>query len=56
METSSNYLKSNKKINMATFWFWPNVDAGSDGTSSAIRNFREQNELKNVHFFKNMEG
>lgn len=49
-------LKAIQKINMATFWFWPNVDVGSDGTSSAIRNFREQNELENVHFFKNMEG
>lgn len=49
-------LKAIKKINMTTFWFWPNVDTGSDGTSSAIRSFREENELKNIHFFKNMEG
>jgi UDP-hydrolysing UDP-N-acetyl-D-glucosamine 2-epimerase len=35
-------------------WFWPNVDAGSDGTSSAIRTFREQHANMNAHFYKNM--
>lgn len=43
------------KLNIPTFWFWPNVDAGSDGTSSGIRKYREANEIKNVHFFKNFE-
>jgi UDP-hydrolysing UDP-N-acetyl-D-glucosamine 2-epimerase len=35
-------------------WFWPNVDAGSDGTSNAIRMFRETQRPANMHFFKNM--
>ncbi|MEQ1903166.1 MAG: UDP-N-acetylglucosamine 2-epimerase [Pirellulaceae bacterium] len=35
-------------------WFWPNVDAGSDGTSSGIRSFREHHETSQFHFFKNM--
>jgi UDP-hydrolysing UDP-N-acetyl-D-glucosamine 2-epimerase len=35
-------------------WFWPNVDAGSDGTSSAIRSFRENHPDMNAHFYKNM--
>ena len=42
-------------INMPALWFWPNVDAGSDGTSNGIRSFREKYEPKNIHFFKNME-
>jgi UDP-hydrolysing UDP-N-acetyl-D-glucosamine 2-epimerase len=42
-------------LQLPTFWFWPNVDAGSDGTSNGIRAFRERNELENIHFFKNME-
>lgn len=44
-------------LGIPTLWFWPNVDAGSDGTSKGIRAFREYHtELsKNVHFFKNME-
>lgn len=33
--------------------FWPNVDAGSDLTSKAIREFREQCNPVNVHFFRN---
>ncbi len=49
-------LQAIKEINMPTLWFWPNVDAGADGTSSGIRAFRENHTLKNVHFFKNMEG
>ncbi|MGE0451331.1 MAG: UDP-N-acetylglucosamine 2-epimerase [Vicinamibacterales bacterium] len=36
-------------------WFWPNPDAGSDGTSNGIRAFREIERPQNIHFFKNME-
>lgn len=42
-------------LNIPTFWFWPNVDAGADGTSSGIRSYRETMKPKNIHFFKNME-
>jgi UDP-hydrolysing UDP-N-acetyl-D-glucosamine 2-epimerase len=49
-------LRVIQKINLPTLWFWPNVDAGADGTSTGIRAFREQHLLPNVHFFKNMEG
>ncbi|MBZ9728621.1 UDP-N-acetylglucosamine 2-epimerase [Salegentibacter sp. JZCK2] len=48
-------LKAIKKLDIPTFWFWPNVDAGSDGTSNAIRTFRELEKPENIHFFKNME-
>lgn len=43
------------EIGLPTLWFWPNVDAGSDGTSNAIRSFRELHAPKNIHFFKNMQ-
>ena len=49
-------LRAIQKINKPTLWFWPNVDAGADGTSTGIRSFREQYAMENVHFFKNMEG
>ena len=49
-------LRAIQRINKPTLWFWPNVDAGADGTSSGIRSFRETFKLENVHFFKNMEG
>lgn len=35
------------------FWFWPNIDAGSDGTSKAIRLFREQYNAQ-IRFLRNM--
>lgn len=48
-------LKAVARLSMPVFWFWPNVDAGADGTSSGIRSFRESHKLDHVHFFKNME-
>jgi len=35
-------------------WFWPNVDAGSDGTSKGIRVFREREPSQHLHLFRNM--
>ncbi|MEM9528160.1 MAG: UDP-N-acetylglucosamine 2-epimerase, partial [Bacteroidota bacterium] len=49
-------LRAVKAFEKPTLWFWPNVDAGSDGTSNGIRAFRENNDLPQIHFFKNMEG
>ncbi len=48
-------LEAVRDLDLPTFWFWPNVDAGSDGTSKAIRAFRERSHVSRVHFFKNME-
>ncbi len=42
------------ELGMPTFWFWPNVDAGADGTSKGIRSFREKHRPQHIHFFKNM--
>lgn len=47
-------LEAVHEINMPTLWFWPNVDAGSDGTSNGIRSFREKYNPENIHFFKSM--
>jgi UDP-hydrolysing UDP-N-acetyl-D-glucosamine 2-epimerase len=47
-------LRAVRDTEMPTLWFWPNVDAGSDGTSNGIRSFREQERPTNIHFFKNM--
>jgi UDP-N-acetylglucosamine 2-epimerase len=47
-------LQAIKRLDLPTLWFWPNVDAGADGTSSGIRTFREQCRPSNMHFFKNM--
>jgi len=43
-------------LNTPTLWFWPNVDAGSDGTSRGIRAFRDKYDPEKIRFFKNFEG
>jgi UDP-hydrolysing UDP-N-acetyl-D-glucosamine 2-epimerase len=43
-----------KDVGLPVLWFWPNVDAGSDGTSKGIRMFREREKPENFHFFRNM--
>lgn len=48
-------LHAVRDVGVPTLWFWPNVDAGSDATSSGVRSFRENYAPKNIHFFKNME-
>lgn len=42
-------------VGLPCLWFWPNADAGSDGTSKGLRAFREKHAPLNIHFFKNME-
>ncbi len=47
-------LEAIHELGIPTFWFWPNVDAGADGTSNGIRSYREIHQPENIHFFKNM--
>lgn len=42
-----------RELGLPALWFWPNPDAGSDGTSKAIRWFREHEAPSNIHFFRN---
>lgn len=48
-------LNAVHQIGISCLWFWPNADAGSDGTSKGIRAFREIHKESKIHFFKNME-
>ena len=50
----SETLYAVRDSGIPAFWFWPNVDAGSDGTSKGIRVFRENEDVPNIRFFKNM--
>lgn len=43
-----------RDLGLPVLWFWPNVDAGADGTSEGIRAFRETERPDNIRFFKNM--
>ena len=47
-------LQAIHECQIPTLWFWPNVDAGSDGTSKGIRAFRENNQTNHIHFVKNL--
>jgi UDP-hydrolysing UDP-N-acetyl-D-glucosamine 2-epimerase len=47
-------LSAVAELGLSVMWFWPNVDAGSDGTSAGIRHFREQRKADRFHFFKNV--
>jgi UDP-hydrolysing UDP-N-acetyl-D-glucosamine 2-epimerase len=41
-------------IDLPVLLFWPNVDAGSEGTAKSIRVFREQQQARKMHMFRNM--
>ena len=47
-------LEAIYNLKIPTFWFWPNVDAGSDKLSKGIRMFRENKEIPFIYFYKNM--
>lgn len=61
---TTNYAKNEKnineclialsKINIPIIFLWPNIDAGSDLISKAIRQFREKNTNKNIFFVKSI--
>lgn len=47
-------LETVEQLDRQIYWFWPNVDAGTDGVSKEIRINRESGKAKNIYFFKNM--
>ncbi len=47
-------LEAVRELDVPAFWFWPNADAGSDGTAKGIRVFRETEHAPQIRFFKNM--
>lgn len=42
------------KIGCQVYWFWPNVDAGSDAVTKEIRIHRELNPADNIYYFTGM--
>lgn len=46
-------LEAVKRTGMQTVWFWPNVDAGSDAVSKALRQFIAKNGSAPFHFYRN---
>ncbi len=37
-------------------WLWPNVDSGSDALSKRIREFREEHDEADMHFYRNFSS
>lgn len=42
------------ELDIPAFWFWPNMDAGTDQVSKAIREFRNRRQPENVRFYINL--
>jgi UDP-hydrolysing UDP-N-acetyl-D-glucosamine 2-epimerase len=53
-EHMAHTLKAVHELDLPTFLFWPTVAAGSEGTSRAIRVFREFHPDAHIRYFKNM--
>jgi UDP-hydrolysing UDP-N-acetyl-D-glucosamine 2-epimerase len=61
---TTEYRQNNENINqtieaidsqdIGVIWLWPNMDAGSDGISKGIREYRELKSPDHVHFFKSL--
>jgi UDP-N-acetylglucosamine 2-epimerase len=49
-------LEAVAELKIPALWFWPNVDAGSDGTSKAIRSFREDRPGELIHYFRHVDS
>jgi len=54
-EKTESLIDAIHELRIPTFWFWPNMDAGTDQVSGAIRTYREQRSPDHVRFFINME-
>ena len=52
-KNTTEVLKAVYELKHPTVWFWPNIDAGTDDVSNAIRTFREHTNIDNfTHFIK----
>lgn len=49
-------LRAVRELGLPAYWFWPNIDAGSDTISNVLRTYREEAPGEPIHFFKNFEG
>lgn len=47
-------LKAVNDAHVQAIWFWPNIDAGTDDVSKAIRVFRENNKKYKIRFIRHL--
>ena len=53
-EQAEQLIEALHDLAMPTVWLWPNIDAGSDNISKAIRVYREKNSAQWLHLVKNL--
>lgn len=54
-EQANELLNALSELAFPTLWVWPNIDAGGDHISKAIRVYREHNEAHWLHLVKNLD-
>jgi UDP-hydrolysing UDP-N-acetyl-D-glucosamine 2-epimerase len=60
-EYDSNYdkiqelIKAYEQLDVQAFWFWPNMDAGTDQISKAMREYRERQDPDGIRFFISLD-
>ena len=54
-EQAEQLIEALHDLAMPTVWLWPNIDAGSDNISKAIRVYREKNSPQWLHLVKNLD-
>jgi UDP-hydrolysing UDP-N-acetyl-D-glucosamine 2-epimerase len=47
-------IEAIEAVKYQAFWFWPNMDAGTDRVAKAIREYRERYNPDHVHFYINL--
>ncbi len=51
-EQTEETIKAIHELKMPTIWIWPNVDAGTDELSKAVRVYRENTEQNHIQFVR----
>ncbi|MHB9139991.1 MAG: UDP-N-acetylglucosamine 2-epimerase, partial [Victivallaceae bacterium] len=51
----SQLIEALHELQHPTIWIWPNIDAGADDISKALRVYREHNANKWLHLIKNLD-
>lgn len=53
-EKTWEVIEAVDNLSLPVFWFWPNMDAGTDQVSKAIREYRNRRQPDNVKFYINL--
>src|SRR3989344_3849073 len=51
---TNKFLGVVESLRLPSVWFWPNIDAGTDQVSKAIRQFHERNQSSPIRFIRDI--